>query len=91
MAVKDVRLIISEAGRDELAVAGVSTGWLAAWLQSAGCGPVSVHALEAGTEMNGDCTQVVVGTESELAGVTMCHGVRLAGNRAATGGRGMVL
>jgi len=89
--VKGVRLIISEAGRDELAVAGISTGWLAAWLQSAGCGPVSVHVLEAGTEMTADCTQVVVGTESELAGVAMCHGVQLAGKRAATGVRRILL
>ena len=40
--------IISEAGLNSLNAAGITTGWLKAWLLSAGASSVSMHLLESG-------------------------------------------
>jgi len=45
---KSAQWIISEAGFASLNAAGITTGWLKAWLLSAGASSVSIHLLESG-------------------------------------------
>ncbi|GAV20311.1 nicotinamide-nucleotide amidase [Mariprofundus micogutta] len=46
--VKSAQWIISEAGLLSLNAAGITTGWLKAWLLSAGAESVAVHLIESG-------------------------------------------
>jgi len=78
------QLIVSEAGLDDLSNAGISTGWLSAWLQSAGAGRVSLHLLDADTWKHAADWRVFHATESELMRVALHHGKRI---RARDDGR----
>ncbi len=49
---KSAQWIISQAGLQSLMSAGVSTGWLKAWLLSAGVTEVSIDLLESNTWVN---------------------------------------
>jgi len=46
---KRAALIISETGLQSLMIAGISTGWVKAWLMSAGATEVAIELLEANT------------------------------------------
>ena len=64
---KQTQFIISEAGLNSLISAGISTGWIRAWLLSAGANEVTVHLLESSTWVgsSADC-QIFFATEPEL-------------------------
>jgi PncC family amidohydrolase len=71
---KQAQWVISEAGLQSLAAAGISTGWLKAWLLSAGAPDAGVHLLESGTWR--DCEtgwQLFFADESELKNVALFH------------------
>jgi PncC family amidohydrolase len=73
---KQAQWIISEAGLQSLAVAGISTGWLKAWLLSAGATDVEVHLLESATWQNSEAAwQLFFADESELKNVALFHGL----------------
>jgi len=60
-------LIISEQGLHHLAIAGVSVGWLKAWLMSAGASEVSVALLESSIWRDSEADwQLFYGSEAEL-------------------------
>ncbi|RLL51900.1 CinA family protein [Mariprofundus sp. EBB-1] len=60
-------LIISDAGLQNLMSAGISTGWLSAWLQFAGATDVSIGLLESGAWKNSKADiQIFFATEAEL-------------------------
>jgi len=72
---KRAQWFISEQGFNSLMVAGISTGWLKAWLFSAGAGDVSIHLLESGGWH--DCQadfQLFFATDNELLTVMQQHG-----------------
>ena len=64
---KQAHCIISEAGMQNLMSAGISTGWLRAWLLSAGATDVQIHLLESGSwkELYAEW-QLFFATEPEL-------------------------
>ncbi len=66
MAIKHAQLIISEAGRNSLMTAGISTGWVSVWIQSAGFDQVELHALESNAWKNADTCQVFIASGDEL-------------------------
>jgi len=74
-------LVLSEAARASLALAGVSSAWLVAWVKSAGATHVQVHALN---DMAWDETEgwiVVIADDVDLMRVALAHGKRIsAGN-----------
>ncbi len=70
-------LIVSEAGMNDLGDAGISTGWLSAWLQSAGATHVDVHWLRADSWKQVTGWQVFYARESELMRVALYHGKRI--------------
>jgi PncC family amidohydrolase len=75
---KQAQWIISEAGLQSLAVAGISTGWLRAWLFSAGASDVKVHLLESATWRHCKAEwQLFFADESELMRVALFHGRRI--------------
>jgi PncC family amidohydrolase len=75
---KQALWIISEAGMQSLALAGLSTGWLKAWLLSAGATDVEVHLLESGTWRDSEAGwQLFFAEESELKDVALFHGRRI--------------
>ncbi|MFQ5344718.1 MAG: CinA family protein, partial [Mariprofundus sp.] len=72
---KRAQWFISESGFNNLMLAGISTGWLKAWLFSAGIGHVSIHVLESGGWP--DCQtdfQLFFATDDELLTVMQQHG-----------------
>jgi len=70
-------LIVSEAALNDLCSAGITTGWLSAWLQSAGAEHVDLHLLEADTWKQAVDWQVFYASESELMRVALYHGKRI--------------
>jgi PncC family amidohydrolase len=73
---KQAAWIISEAGLQNLAMAGVSTGWLKAWLLSAGATDVEMHLLESETWQDSEASwQLFFADESELKNVAAFHGL----------------
>jgi len=78
---KRAALIISEQGLQNLAVAGISTGWLKAWLIAAGARAVSVHLLKADVRDDTAADWVVFfGDQDELKNVAQqCGYTDLAG------------
>jgi len=67
---KRAALIISESGLQSLMVAGVSTGWLKAWLLSAGSGDVVMHLLESDSWRDTEAEwQLFFGSEAELKAI----------------------
>jgi PncC family amidohydrolase len=82
MSAVRVSLVISEAGRTELAVAGISVGWLSAWLLSAGAGHVEVHAFASeALRPGGDGWRVIFAEEAELMRAALQQGLRLGADR----------
>ncbi len=71
------QLVMSEAGMGDLCHAGITTGWLSAWLQSAGAEHVSVHWLDTDTWKHAVDWQIFHATESELVRVALYHGKRI--------------
>jgi PncC family amidohydrolase len=72
---KQALWIISEAGLQSLTMAGISTGWLKAWLLSAGATDVEVHLLESATWQDSEASwQLFFADESELMQVALFHG-----------------
>jgi len=73
--IKRAQWFISEQGFNSLMLAGISTGWLKAWLFSAGAGEVSMHLLESGGwhDCQADC-QLFFATDDELVTVIRQHG-----------------
>jgi len=69
MAVKRVQLIVSEAGLNALMTAGITTGWISVWLQSAGFDHVELHLLESDAWQSVDACQVFIASHGELMGV----------------------
>jgi PncC family amidohydrolase len=75
---KQAQWIISEAGLQSLAVAGISTGWLKAWLLSAGGQDVEVHLLESETWRGSEAGwQLFFADEPELMRIALFHGRRI--------------
>ncbi len=78
---KQATWIISEAGLQSLAAAGISTGWLKAWLLSAGATDVEIHLLESATWQHSEAAwQIFFADESELEGVAAFHGLSFQTN-----------
>lgn len=67
-------LVISEAGRASLAQAGISVGWLQAWIGSAGPSQVDLHSLEGLDWSLCKGWRLVIGSEDELMRVAVAHG-----------------
>jgi len=70
-------LVVSEAGMNVLGGAGMTTGWLSAWLQSAGAAHIDLHLLESNTWKQAVDWRVFHAGESELMRVALYHGKRI--------------
>jgi len=70
-------LVVSEVGLNDLCSAGITTGWLSAWLQSAGAERVELHLLESDTWKQAADWQMFYASESELMRVALYHGKRI--------------
>jgi len=71
--IKHAALIISESGLQDLAVAGITTAWLRAWLLSTGAEDVVMHLLESHSWHDARTGgQLFFGSEAELRTVA-CH------------------
>jgi len=69
--------IISEAGLQSLNGAGVSTGWLKAWVRSAGADSVSIHLLESHGWQHEDAEwRIFFADESELLKAAVALGLK---------------
>jgi len=67
---KSAQWIISEAGLQSLVSAGITTGWLKAWVLSAGATDVSLHLLTSDSWCNSTVGwQIFYATEDELKGI----------------------
>jgi len=82
------QLVISETGLSDLAVAGMTTGWLSAWLQSAGAAHVHLHLLEEDTWKRPADWRIFFASESELMRVALHHGKRIRAKE--DGGRNLL-
>jgi len=72
---KRAQWFISEQGLNNLMLAGISTGWLKAWLFSAGAEYVSIHQLESDSWHDSQAdTQLFFATDDELKTVMQQHG-----------------
>jgi len=69
--------VVSEAGLTHLGGAGITTGWLSAWLQSAGAEHVDLHLLESDDWKQPADWRIFYGSESELMRVALYHGKRI--------------
>jgi len=70
---KPSALIISESGLQDLAVAGITTAWLRAWLLSAGAVDVVMHLLESHSWHDAKIgRRLFFGSEAELRTI-VCH------------------
>jgi PncC family amidohydrolase len=75
---RQAQWIISGAGLQSLACAGISTGWLKAWLLSAGATEVSFQLLESGTWRDfRKGWQLFYAEEAALMRVALLHGRRI--------------
>ncbi|HKJ82829.1 MAG TPA: CinA family protein [Mariprofundaceae bacterium] len=72
-----VHLVLSESGRESLAAGGISTGWLTAWIFSAGAGDVQFHMLENDSWKDAGGWQLFLAGEPELMRVALYHGLRI--------------
>jgi PncC family amidohydrolase len=80
-------LAFSEAARADLAGAGITAGWLAAWLRSAGAGSVEVCALTDHAWRQESGWQVCLGSEAELFRLGLAQGRRIV---AMEGKQGLI-
>ena len=75
-------LVVSESGRTDMATAGITTGWLSAWLRSAGAGQVAVHAFEGESWRHVESDWcVVIADEPELMRIALQQGQRIGADR----------
>ncbi len=73
-----VQLIISESGRASLATAGITTGWITAWLYTAGAAKVEVLSYEEdGWKPAPAGWQVFYADEPELIRAALSHHARI--------------
>ncbi|MDX8390127.1 MAG: CinA family protein [Mariprofundaceae bacterium] len=75
-------LIISEAGRRNLAVAGISTGWLTAWLQAVGAEHADVYALTSKSWKKSKGWHIFFASESELMRIALDDGRRIRADQS---------
>jgi PncC family amidohydrolase len=76
-------LVLSEAGRTSLATAGITVGWLTAWLKSAGTTQVMVHASESERWQDDSVGwYVIIADEDELMRAALQQGQRIGVDRA---------
>jgi PncC family amidohydrolase len=76
-------LVLSEAGRTSLATAGITVGWLSAWLKSAGTTQVAVQAFESDQwKDDGANWCVIIADEDELMRAALQQGQRIGVDRA---------
>ncbi len=81
-AMHSTSLVISEAGRANLAMAGISVGWLSAWLRSAGTGQVTVHAFEEDRWKKDEANWcVIIADEDALMRAALQQGQRIGVDR----------
>lgn len=74
-------LLLSETGRDSLACAGISTGWLNLWIKSAGADHVEVHALNDADWEALSGWIVVIADDVDLMRAGLAHGRRISADR----------
>lgn len=80
---KTAQWIISEAGFASLSAAGITTGWLKAWLLSAGASSVSIHLLESGHWQHESALwRLFFAEEVELVQAARSLGLQIEGNDA---------
>ncbi len=78
---KAAQWIISEAGLNSLSAAGITTGWLKAWLLSAGASSVSIHVLESGGWQHESADwRLFFAEESELIQAARSFGLQVENN-----------
>lgn len=89
------QVVISETGRQHLAMAGISTGWLRAWLLSAGASRVEICGLENDAWRFFQGWQLVYAEEPELMRISLSHErrirIRQDGLREPYGADGIML
>jgi len=69
--------VVSEAAMNDLGNAGITTGWLRAWLQSAGAAHVDVHWFKSDSWKHVTGWQIFYAREPELMRVALYHGKRI--------------
>lgn len=72
VALKRAQLVISETGRMSLMTAGITTGWLSVWMQSAGYEDIELYPLESDAWKKADACQLFIASDSELKSVGTC-------------------
>jgi len=78
---KSAQWIISETGFASLSAAGMTTGWLKAWLLSAGASSVSIHLLESGHWQHESAVwRLFLAEEKELVQAAISLGLQVDGN-----------
>jgi len=78
------RLLLSQTAWLSLAEAGVTAGWLEAWLRSAGAARVDTVCLEQALSRGGQHPadwHIAVGEPDELIRYALAHGRRIAGDQ----------
>ncbi len=80
------QLVLSEAGLASLFAAGISTGWLKAWLQTAGAQSVDVCMLEQEAWKRAADWFVFIASEGELMRVALHFGRRIQAREDGTPG-----
>ncbi|MBL4775770.1 MAG: CinA family protein [Mariprofundus sp.] len=72
---KPAQWVMSEAGSQSLMHAGITIGWLKAWLMSAGAASVSMHWLESNTWQDSDADwQIIFAMTAELKNISQAQG-----------------
>lgn len=80
---RSAQWIISEAGLNNLNAAGITTGWLKAWLLSAGASSVSLHMLESGSWRHESALwRLFFAEEPELIQAARSLGLRVESNES---------
>jgi len=76
-----MHVITSNAGFTELAISGVTPGWLTAWLLSTGKKCITHHHMEDESWQSLSGAQLFIGEATELMPIAMAHGRRLGANK----------
>ncbi len=76
-----MHIITSNAALTELALSGVTPGWLTAWLLSTGKKRVTHHHMEDESWQSLQGAQLFIAEVSELMPIAMAHGRRLGANK----------
>ncbi len=87
---RQAHVVVDERAWDELAITGVTFGWLKAWLRGAGADEVLFHRLRGNGWIGAKGWMLVLADESEFGRVVLQHGRRLGmgedGARSVVGG-----